>query len=336
MVDCNRFARLTTSCHSIKVCKGLALRRSLQWDVSLWQAASDRTSARIWFKIALRCPPTSDFWEGMIMSTGWNFKKLFGRIVLCAAIACLGIVGVANADAVHGQRKAKKPTPPPPLPSGPTGPVQALPLDSIAPVAPQVSYQNAQLTIVAPNSTLGDILRAVRKQTGAEIDVPSAPERVVTHLGPGPAREVLAELLNGSRFNYVLLGSPADDAQLTRVVLVAKSANETVGPANNASPQPDQQQVTGVPPGNPVSTAQEANPDGADAETAEENTDENADQTASETEQQPNAPDQPGVKTPQEMLQEMQQRQLMLQQQQPPGQPPVPGAGVQQRPPQEQ
>jgi hypothetical protein len=272
----------------------------------------------------------------MIMSTGCNFKKFVSGIALCVAAVCPGVIQPANADAVHGQRKTKKPTPPPPLPSGPTGPVQQIPLDSIAPMAPQVSYQNSQLTIVAPNSTLGDILRAVRKQTGAEIDVPSAPERVVTHLGPGPAREVLAELLNGSRFNYVLLGSAADDAQLTRVVLVAKSASDTVGPNNSAPPQPEQQQVSGVPPGNPVSTAQEANPDGADAETAEENTDDSADQTAAEAEQQPTAPDQPGVKTPQEMLQEMQQRQLMLQQQQPPGQPPVPGAGVQQRPPQEQ
>jgi hypothetical protein len=270
------------------------------------------------------------------MSTGWNFKKSVGGVVLCAAIVCLGVIGAANADAVHGQRKTKKPTPPPPLPSGPTGPMQQIPLDSIAPVAPQVSYQNSQLTIVAPNSTLGDILRAVRKQTGADIDVPSAPERVVTHLGPGPAREVLAELLNGSRFNYVLLGSPANDAQLTRVVLVAKSASDSVGPVNNTPPPAEQQQVSGVPPGNPVSSQQEPNPDAADAETAEENTDENADQAAAEAEQPANPQDQPGVKTPQEMLQEMQRRQLMLQQQQPPGQPPVPGAGVQQRPPQEQ
>jgi len=42
----------------------------------------------------------------------------------------------------------------------------------MAPVPPQVNYQNAQLTIVATNSTLGDILRAVRKQTGAEIEIP--------------------------------------------------------------------------------------------------------------------------------------------------------------------
>ena len=115
----------------------------------------------------------------------------------------------------------------------------------MAPVPPQVSYQNAQLTIVAANSTLGDILRAVRKQTGAEIEIPAATERVVTHLGPGSARDVLAELLNGSRFNYVLLGSPADSAVLTRVVLVAKQGSRTMGAAipmarrsqNNRNPE---------------------------------------------------------------------------------------------------
>lgn len=85
------------------------------------------------------------------------------------------------------KKKAKQEAPPPPLPSGPTGPVQQMPLDSTTAMAPQVSFQNNELTIVAPNSTLADILRAVRKQTGAEIEIPSAPERVVTHLGPGPA-----------------------------------------------------------------------------------------------------------------------------------------------------
>ena len=269
------------------------------------------------------------------MSTGLRFKQLAGGFVLCVAVLCPGIVRPANGETTHGQRKAKKPLPPPPLPSGPTGPVQQIPLDSIAPVPPQVSYQNSQLTIVAPNSTLADILRAVRKQTGAEIEVPSAPERVVTHLGPGPARDVMAELLNGSRFNYVLLGSAGNDAALTRIVLVAKTGSDTVGPASG--PTLAEQQQNGMVPNSapPVSPP----PDAPDADAADENTtDENADQAAAEAEQQqpPANPDQPAVKTPQEMLQEMQQRQLMLQQQQPPGQPPIPGAGIPQRPPQEQ
>ena len=269
------------------------------------------------------------------MSTGMKVNRVAGCMVLCFGILCLVIASQASAETSQSHRKSKKIVALPPLPSGPTGPVQQIPLDSIAPVPPQVSYQNAQLTIVAPNSTLGDILRAVRKQTGAEIEVPSAPERVVTHLGPGPAREVVAELLNGSRFNYVLLGSPSDEAQLTRVVLVAKTGSETVS-ASNAPSLEEQQRLGIVPTGNPGAALPEQGPEATDAEATEDNTDENADQAAQEAEQQPPPSDQPGVKTPQQMLQEMQQRQLMLQQQQPPGQPPIPGAGMPPRPPQEQ
>ena len=263
------------------------------------------------------------------MSTGLKFVKFVGVVVLCAVVFGMSSASAASS---HSQRKAKKP-PLPPLPSGPTGPVQQIPLDSIPPQPPQVSFQNGQLTIVAPNSTLADILRAIRKQTGAEIEIPAATDRVVTHLGPGPAREVLAELLNGSRFNYVLLGSPEDASLLTRVVLVTKTA----GADMNANSQPPQQQEpvamqTGIQPGNTVQQ-QEAPPDISDADTVEDTTDDTADQAA-EADQPVATPDQSGVKTPQQMLQEMQQRQLQLQQQQQqqPGQPHIPGG----RPPQEQ
>ena len=276
------------------------------------------------------------------MSTGRRFSKTVGVLVLCLGALGVGVVIPANATSSNSQRKTKKAPKPQlaPLPAGPTGPVQQIPLDSIAPVPPQVSYQNAQLTIVAQNSTLGDILRAVRKQTGAEIEIPAAPERVVTHLGPGPARDVVAELLNGSRFNYVLLGSAADNAVLTRVVLVAKAGPDNATPNNpNTAITADPSQpgaVSGIAqgmvqqPGNPG--APEPVPD---ANASEDNTDDAADQAAAEAEQPAN-PDQPAVKTPQQMLQEMQQRQLQIQQQQPSGQPPIPGTAVPQRPPQDQ
>jgi hypothetical protein len=212
------------------------------------------------------------------------------------------------------------------------GPVQQIPLDSIAAVPPQVSFQNNQLTIVAPNSTLADILRAVKKLTGAEIEIPSAPERVVTHLGPGPARDVVADLLNGSRFNYVLLGSPGDDMALTRVVLVAKNGPQEITPN-----PPPVDPALGIPPQQP-NAAQgqpETPPDSADAEPADDaQQDDNSDQNGEASDQNP-PQENPGVKTPQQMLQEMQQRQLQLQQQQPPGQPPVPGSGMPPHPPQE-
>jgi hypothetical protein len=260
-------------------------------------------------------------------SLKWKVPPLqarrFSRIsFLCIAFLCLG--GLSAAQTGNANPTAAKPAPKkkkkkvvekpplPPLPSGPTGPLQAqIPLDAIPAVPPQVSYQNGQLTIVAANSTLSDILKAVHKQTGAEIEIPAANDRVVTRLGPGPAQEVMAELLNGSRFNYVVLGSPQDANALTQVVLVPKTGVEsTPQQAENQPPQ-----VVDVPP-----EMDDAN--NADATTAPDEgaADDNADQQqpqAAEAEQPPaGTPEQPGVKTPQQMLQEMQQRQLQLQQQQ--------------------
>lgn len=272
-----------------------------------------------------------------------KFNQIAGILVLCIGAAWFGVATPARAASsqsrVKAKAKTKKPQKPqlPTLPSGPTGPVQAIPLDSIAPVPPQVSYQNAQLTIVATNSTLGDILRAVRKQTGAEIEIPAAPERVVTHLGPGSARDVIAELLNGSRFNYVLLGSPADSAVLTRVVLVAKSGPENATPNNPAITEQSQPGIVQRSGGPGAATLPDVAGESNDADATDNNADDAPDQATAAPEQpSPGSSDQPTIKTPQQMLQEMQQRQLQLQQQQgqqqpptgQPGQPPYPAQGV--------
>jgi hypothetical protein len=254
----------------------------------------------------------------------FKFKSRITGFLLTAAVS-LPLMARADTQTTHHAKK--KPVPPPPLPSGTRGPVPQVPLDAIPAVAPQVTYDSGLLTIVAPNSTLGDILRGVRKHTSAEIEVPAtANERVVTRLGPAPAREVMAELLNGSKFNYILLGSQSDPNALVRVVLVAKTPDTP--PA-----QPGQENAAApVPPPTPQPEAE-----------AEENTDDNADQSAAEAEQPAPPPEQPGVKTPQQLLQEMQQRQLMMQQQQQQqgAQPnniyPAPGLPMPQRPqPQDQ
>ena len=170
-----------------------------------------------------------------------------------------------------------------------------VPLDAIPAVAPQVTYEGGLLTIVAPNSTLADILRGVRKHTSAEIEIPAtANERVVTRLGPAPAREVMAELLNGSHFNYILLGLACG----CECVGASGAGSEDAGHASRSRAT--------VQPQAPVASAPVAEP------TAEEVTDESADQSAAEAEEPapPPPPEQPGVKTPQQLLQEMQQRQL--------------------------
>ena len=214
----------------------------------------------------------------------------------------------------HVHKTSKKPLPP--LPSGPRGPVPQVPLDALPAVAPEVSFENGLLTITAPNSTLGDILRAVRQQTSADIDVPpNADERVALRLGPAPPREVVADLLNGSRFNYVLLGSPENASALVRVVLVAKTGSDNPAATTQAN--------AAVPP----VTAKPAD----DADAADNTVDESADQAATEADETP--PDEPGVKTPQQMLQEMQQRELQLQQQNGQATPAPPGGVMPQRPP---
>jgi hypothetical protein len=208
----------------------------------------------------------------------------------------------------HPAKAVKKPAPePPPAPAPPPPP---LTLAQMPALPPQVRYSRGQLTIVAENSTLADILRAVRTQTGAQVEVPpNATERVVAHLGPGPARDVLAALLNGTHFNYVMLGSPAHPDSVDRVILTSKSGGvpEVAPPAaeGNNQFQVDEQGTQGV-------------------DISEQPVDDPADNSASETSQpQPNAQ---RVKTPEELLRELQQQQQQQQQQQAaPGGPPPQG-----------
>jgi hypothetical protein len=198
------------------------------------------------------------------------------------------------------------------------------------------------LTIVAQNSTLGDILREVHKSTGATIDVPAnATERVVTRIGPGPARDVLASLLNGSTFNYVMLGSATDPTGVSSVMLTMRSggAGEKTAEAAANVYQPPQQQymgqqavmAPGTGPGGPVVQPAQPNDEEADAEEAKDEEDPaEEDQAQDQAQNATTAPDatQPngGPKTPEQILEMLRQR--------PPGQI-VPGQQVIQ-PPQQQ
>ncbi len=101
---------------------------------------------------------------------------------------------------------------------------------------PMVSYVDGKLTVVAKNSTLGDVLRAIAAKTGASIDVPEAAnERVVSQLGPAPARDVMAALLNGSHFNYVMVGTETNPNSVAHVILTAKTDRPEGSANTNAS-----------------------------------------------------------------------------------------------------
>jgi hypothetical protein len=266
-----------------------------------------------------------------------------GLVLFLLALALSVCAQTAPKSTKHKPKAAKAaepvqepaaPTPPPPPPTPEQMPARP----------PTVSYQNGQLSIVAPNSTLSDILQAVKTKTGAAIDIPpGANERVVSRFGPGPARDVLAALLNGSHFNYVMIGSDANPTSVAQVILTPRAGGETA-PVNQASgpmpnpgiPQPnpgirviggqavDQSGVPvaseDAPPADSEqddSAAQQENPNGADEGAPEQaNQGEGQDQNG-----------QPQVKTPEQLLQELQrQQQVQQQQQQQPGQPVPPPA----------
>jgi hypothetical protein len=119
----------------------------------------------------------------------------------------------------------------------------AAPLAELAPPkAPTVTCANNQLTISAENSTLGGVLAAVHACTGVQVDIPegAARSRVFEDLGPGPAREVLESLLNGTEFNFVIGSSDADPRSVASILLMPRpvepasaqdAGNEHVGSA---------------------------------------------------------------------------------------------------------
>jgi hypothetical protein len=152
-----------------------------------------------------------------------------------------------------------------------------------------VSFRDGLLSIRANKVSLSDVLFAVHQRTGAEIAVIAGAEQepVVADLGPAPAPEVLARLLNGSRFNFLILSSASDPRTLDRVILSQRGeGGVTAMPAvqssgddadDDAPPQPGAG-VRLVPPRPPsaaveVPPGRELPPRGEPEEkTAEENT----------------------------------------------------------------
>jgi hypothetical protein len=133
----------------------------------------------------------------------------------------------------------------------------------IAPVRPalDVSFREGLLAIKTDKSTLSEVLYAVQQRTGAEIAIPAGAEqeKVAVDLGPAPAQEVLAQLLNGSRFNFLILSAANDPRQLDRVILTTRNEGAAITPPSqqqnddtsdeDAQPElPGDAQPTPVPP----------------------------------------------------------------------------------------
>jgi hypothetical protein len=217
---------------------------------------------------------------------------------------------------------------------------------------PTVTYDNGQLSITSQNATMGEILNAVRDRTGASIELPpgSAMERVAAQLGPAPPREVLASLLKGSKFDYIMLGSPDNPDGVRRIVLTRRGvagAASGAQVASTAAPSPGTRSVGAAalprsrpdyaPPPEPLDEEPESMatlPEEAPAEPPAQpapGQPTQAAQPGTPVPSQPgtpvpgtpganpdsaNNPQAPAIKTPQELLQQLQEMQSQEQNQQ--------------------
>ena len=146
----------------------------------------------------------------------------------------------------------------------------------------EVTFNKGLLSIRANKATLSEVLFAVHQRTGADVAIASGAEqeKVVADLGPAPAAEVLASLLNGSRFNFLIVNSATDPRALERVILSPREGGGVIPapPVQNAEDAEDDLPAVGPnphttqapPPPAPGQQPQVAPPD-ANA-TAEDNT----------------------------------------------------------------
>jgi hypothetical protein len=174
----------------------------------------------------------------------------------------------------HVAAPAKSPTPPaaatpamPPAPETPAWPAREKP----APAT--ITWDSHGLRIEAANSSLSQILEDVSTATGTKVEGFDADQRIFGVYGPGPARDVLSQLLQGSGYNVLLVGDLGQGTP-RQIVLSSRHGGSAVQAANaapaNASdedvdaeeppqPQPARPAIPpGMTPGGPARTPQQA------------------------------------------------------------------------------
>lgn len=96
------------------------------------------------------------------------------------------------------------------LPSASTTDIATAPAAPLTPAQrpprrAEISYVNSELVVAASNSSLNQILREISRLTGIKITGGVNEERVFGNYGPGPVSEVLRGLLDGSNSNMLFV-----------------------------------------------------------------------------------------------------------------------------------
>jgi hypothetical protein len=121
-----------------------------------------------------------------------------------------------------------------------------------------VEFKDGKLSVVADHVSLAQILNEVHRLTGTDISVPpgGAQEQIVVGIPPLPLREALVSLLNGSRFNFIMVDSEREPGKLKSVILTYRGAGGISQPAI-ATPEPPVTDATTPEPDTPEQPMQQ-------------------------------------------------------------------------------
>jgi hypothetical protein len=161
----------------------------------------------------------------------------------------------------------------------------------------QIVFSDGNLSIRADNSSLAAILHQVASNSGMKIEGLGGDERVFGSFGPGVPRDVLADLLVGTAYNQVLLGDLSNGAPRELILSPA-----TRGGAPAPAPSPATQANANADDGNEAEAVDTPPPPTP------------SEAPAGSNQQQP-----AGVRTPQQLFEQLQQMRAAQQrgQQQP-------------------
>jgi hypothetical protein len=153
----------------------------------------------------------------------------------------------------------------PPAPEVPKWPANEKPSPA------SVTWDSQGLRIDAANSSLAQILTDVSTATGATVEGFDADQRVFGVFGPGPARDVLSQLLQGSGYNVILIGDQGQGTPREILLSLRHAGAKTTTAVNpNSAPVSDEDADTeeqpqpgqppnrsGIVPGRPPLTPQQ-------------------------------------------------------------------------------
>ena len=130
------------------------------------------------------------------------------------------------------------PPAPPTAQPGTPAPTAEPPAPPPPPKKVDVAMQDGKMSLTSDKASLAEVLSELRTQTGADIVIPAGAEReeVAVSLGPASPREVISQLLNGSRYNFIILGGNDDANRVAKLILTPKTAGGVIPQAEGDDP----------------------------------------------------------------------------------------------------